>query len=292
MILEEYLKQHFRKSTVIAYTREIKNYRLNNPSAESSTYKNVVEYLGNLRKENHGKGKLQLALLGIKQYYYYLMQTGQRKDHPCRYLTLKDKTSKYIQLQDLFTEKELELLLERKERYKILKIRNRVVISLLIYQGLMTGEIVELTKKDIHLEKGTIHIKGTSVTNSRTVGLQPMQIMLLHQYIKEIRTKLLLRNKAKAGSTNNKLILSWQGRPENGEGISYLISTYKYLFPGRNLNPKTIRQSVVANLMKQGKDLRIVQVYAGHKSPDTTEKYKQSRVEELQAEINKYHPLR
>jgi integrase/recombinase XerD len=35
----------------------------------------------------------------------------------------------------------------------------------------------------------------------------------------------------------------------------------------RNLNAKTIRQSVIANLLKEGKDLRVVQVFAGHKKP-------------------------
>jgi len=62
------------------------------------------------------------------------------------------------------------------------------------------------------------------------------------------------------------------------------------MFPDRNLNPRTIRQSVITNLLKEGKDLRVVQVFAGHKK-STTEKYRQSGLEELQAAIEKYHPL-
>lgn len=292
MSLEEYLKQRFRLSTVVAYSREINNYQSRNPSAQSASYRNIIDYIGALRKEGSGKSKLQLALLSIKQYYFFLMQTGQRKAHPCRYLTLKDKPSKYIQLQDLFSEKELELLLERKERYKILEKRNRVVIGLLLYQGLTTGEITRLALADINLQEGLIYIKSSAENNSRQLGLRSNQILPLHEYIREVRPGLLLRNKKKSGGANDKLILTWRGTTENGEGIDYLISTYKHLFPGRNLNPRTIRQSVVTNLLKQGKDLRIVQAYMGHKSPDTTEKYKQSNVEQLKAEIDKYHPMR
>jgi integrase/recombinase XerD len=50
--------------------------------------------------------------------------------------------------------------------------------------------------------------------------------------------------------------------------------------------------SVTRNLLKEGKDIRVVQTYMGHKSPGTTEKYKQSHTEELKAEIQKYHPIK
>jgi integrase/recombinase XerD len=172
--------------------------------------------------------------------------------------------------------------------------RNKALISLLIYQGLTTGELTQLAVNDINLTEGIIRIKGTTLTNSRTIGLKTKQIMLLHRYIQEIHPRLLSRNKGNCqlSIANCPLLLTWRGTPENGEGIHYLIGTYKKHFPGRNLNPKTIRQSVIANLLKQGKDVRIVQEYAGHKSPDTTERYKQSRTKELQQAINKYHPLK
>jgi cytosine/adenosine deaminase-related metal-dependent hydrolase len=44
-------------------------------------------------------------------------------------------------------------------------------------------------------------------------------------------------------------------------------------------------------LLKSGNDLRIVQVFAGHKSPSATEKYRQTQVEELKQQIVKHHPL-
>ncbi|MEN8119752.1 MAG: tyrosine-type recombinase/integrase [Bacteroidota bacterium] len=91
---------------------------------------------------------------------------------------------------------------------------------------------------------------------------------------------------------SQKLIISKTGKEETGEGISYLLETLKHLFPERKLNPKTVRQSVITNLLKQGNDLRIVQAFAGHKYPSTTEKYRQTGIEELKAGIEKYHPLK
>ena len=67
---------------------------------------------------------------------------------------------------------------------------------------------------------------------------------------------------------------------------------YKGKFAPRNINPSTIRQSVIRNLLKQHHDLRIVQVFAGHKYPGTTERYKQNNVEALQTAIQQHHPLK
>ncbi len=88
------------------------------------------------------------------------------------------------------------------------------------------------------------------------------------------------------------LVLAKAGTPETGEGISYLLETAKHLFPNRNLNTKTIRQSVIANLLKSGHDLRLVQTFAGHKYPSATERYRQTGIEELKAGVEKYHPLK
>jgi integrase/recombinase XerD len=78
-----------------------------------------------------------------------------------------------------------------------------------------------------------------------------------------------------------------------GEDITkHVIRTYRHYIPEKIINPKIIRQSVISNLLKKGKDIRLVQVFAGHKYPDTTERYKQNNVYELQSEIEKYHPLK
>ncbi len=160
---------------------------------------------------------------------------------------------------------ELELLLERKERYADLQTRNQGVISLLIYQGL-TGEMAALTVQDINLGEGMIKIKATPKTNARGSWRQSKLCYCINIWVK-------------------------QGTAESGEGIHYLVSTYKKLFADRNLNPKTIRMSVITNLLKEGKDLRLVQTFAGHKYPSATERYKQSGIEELKQVIQKLHPL-
>jgi integrase/recombinase XerD len=71
-----------------------------------------------------------------------------------------------------------------------------------------------------------------------------------------------------------------------------VISHYKGLFDPRKVNCKTIRGSVITNLLKAGHELRAVQVFAGHKKISSTEKYKQSEVEILHSMIQWQHPMR
>jgi integrase/recombinase XerD len=285
MTIAEFLKQKYSPGTAKAYLREIEQYLKANPKAPQASFKDVMEYIGTLRKKYSNSASIHRIVSSIKVYYKYLNHIGQRKDNPARSIKLRDKKHKALQVQDLFTTTELELLLERKERYNDLQIRNQVVISLLIYQALTTGEMAALTLQDINLDEGTIKIKATPKTNARELKLKTRQIMLLHKYISETRQKLLTIE-------TNKLLITKLGTAETGEGIHYLVSTYKKLFGDRNLNPKTIRMSVITNLLKEGKDLRIVQAFAGHKYPSATERYKQSGIEELKQVIQKLHPLK
>lgn len=283
MELEQYLRERNAPGTVKRYLREIELFFTSVETPEQASYSEIMNYLGKLRAKNKSGG-IACSLHGIKKYYSYLVATAQRKDNPAKSIKLRDKRNRDIQLQDLFKKEELEQLLDRKERYPILKNRNQIIISLLIYQGLTNGEITNLELENIKLEEGTIYIKGSRKTNSRVLKLTGQQVFWLMNYIQEDREKLLK-------TTTQKLIISKLGTAETGEGICYVVETQKHLFPTRKLNAKTIRQSVITNLLKEGKDLRIVQAFAGHKYPSTTEKYKQSEVDELKSQILKYHPL-
>ncbi|ELR68979.1 phage integrase family protein [Fulvivirga imtechensis AK7] len=244
----------------------------------------MMQYVDYLRKQYQNPKTINRMLYGVKAWYHWLIHTGKRNDHPCRYLTLKDAKYEDIQLQDLFTSIELEQLMERKERYESVRIRNQVAISLLIYQGLRLTEVEQLRIQDIDLEAGMIYSKGMAKTLPRTLKMKPQQIMLFYKYIHEIRPKII-------SETTNQLILNIRGKAMSADSINYLIETFKNYFPDKNLNAKTIRQSVIANLLKEGKDLRVVQVFAGHKNPTSTEKYRQTGLEELKAAVLKYHPL-
>lgn len=287
MKLNEYLQKHYTKKTAKAYQREIEIYTSNNKKAEKYTYSEIVNYIGILRTRYSNPKTINRILASIKAYYSYLCFTGARKDNPTKSILLKDKQSRDIQLQDLLTTEELETLLTaKKERYTNLDYRNRVLISLLIYQALKPNEIEALQSEEINLEEATIYIKSSAKNNSRTLALKANQILMFKKYLEEIRPKLVAENQTKS------FIIGQRKEPMTAEDITKHIKRNYDIYPPRKVNALTIRQSVIANLLKQNNDLRIVQSFAGHKYPSTTERYKQNNVDALQTALQIYHPIR
>jgi len=287
MNLEDYLLQKHTPATVKNYLFEINHLLdyLGESRAEQATYQDLQQYLQYLRTRYDNPNTITRILQAIKQYYYYLNAIEKRSDHPCRYIRLRDRYDAEIQIQDLLSEEELSWLLKRKERYAILKNRNQVVMSLLVHQALLPKEMAQLEVGNIDLATATIYIRPTPKTNARTLNLVPQQILLFQDYLTITRPQLLK-------TPTEKLILTKRGTEEKGEGIHYLCETYRHLFPTKRLTPTTIRQSVIANLLKQGKDLRVVQVFAGHKKVSATERYRQNNLEALQQAIQKFHPIK
>lgn len=286
MTLTDYLHEHYSQATAKAYEREIQIYLANYADAAQAKYSGVMEYIGSLRKRYNNPSTVNRILAAIKVYYDYQCATNVRDDHPARSIALKDQRSRDIQLQDLFTINELELLLNRKERYGHLEYRNKVLMSVLIYQGLHPQEMAALEISDFNLQAAQVFIRATPKTNSRTLALKANQILLLQDYIHQIRPKLL------NGHTAPELLIGLRGTAMCAEDITkHITRSYAGVYAPRKVNAQTIRQSVIANLLKAGNDISVVQLFAGHKYPSSTGQYRQNEMKTLQAAVNKYHPF-
>jgi integrase/recombinase XerD len=89
------------------------------------------------------------------------------------------------------------------------------------------------------------------------------------------------------------LLIGMQGRPLAAWAISVHIKRcYRGMYADRMVCAHTIRQSVIANLLKAGNDISVVQLFAGHVCAGSTQRYEQTGVDSLQSAIGRYHPMR
>ena len=289
MKLNEYLKNEYSKNAIGSYESTIKRYVLAMGSkADQGTYSDVLDYIGLLREQNLHPKTVRNNLFAIKIYYRYLVEIGKRNDHPCQYLNLKDQINRAIQIESLYPKEILENLFETWEsKNKVNQIRDKIIISLLVYQALLVLEIIQIKISDINLEEGTLKVKGNTKNKSRTLSLKPKQILLFHNYLKtEFKT---YRNKQKPSKRQDYFLMSQEGLQLWSGGINRMINQDK---DNQNkLIPLKIRQSVIAQLVKENNDIRIVQEFAGHRRTSATEAYKQTGLEELKSVIDKLHPL-
>jgi site-specific recombinase XerD len=289
MTLKEYLDNVYSKTSARGYYTSIQRFILTlGVKAETATYTDVVGYISLLRDQQVHPKTLRNNLFAIKMYYRYLVLIGKRTEHPCQYLYLKDKINRAIPIESLYTKERLKDLYETwQSKTEIHQKRDKIIISLLIYQALTVLEITQLKTSDLDLEKGSIYVEGNLKNKSRMLGLKSEQILLFHNYLnKEYKQ---YRNKQKPSKRVNNFILSEEGLPLWSGGINRMINQ------GREkqdkLIPLKIRQSVIASLVKENNDIRIVQEFAGHRRTGSTEAYKQTGLEELKLSIEKLHPL-
>jgi site-specific recombinase XerD len=288
--LKDYLNQSLRESTAKAYYYEITRFVKSNHNVALYDYRKLMEYVEILRKK-YAPNTIQKMITVLKTYYDYLIETEQRKDNPARAVQLLDYKNNPIQLQDLFCEKELEILLEpRQERYVFLAKRNQIIMSLLVCQALKIDEIIKLKTGDIDLKKAQLKVTGTALTNDRILPLKAQQIFLFHTYLQEDRLRLLGFSKESRPDLDS-FILDKKGTALQKNNLFTLIHFYQKII-NKKLTGGIIRQSVIANLLNKGTDLRIVQEFAGHKYLDSTEKYRETGLKALKTAIEKHHPIK
>jgi integrase/recombinase XerD len=289
MKLKEYLKSKYSATSIRSYENMIRRFRLSlGERADRAGYHEVLDYIGQLRSQGLHPKSLRNNLFAVKIYFDYLLETGKRTDHPCKYLNLKDQVNRQIAVESLYSREVLEELYENYQaRNPENQRRDKIIISLLIYQALTVLEISQLRVEDVKLEAGTVYIRENVKNRGRTLDLKPRQILLIHTYLKEDWKRYWRKRPPR--KRFDYFILSENGLQLWKSGINRMINR------GREkqdrLTPLKIRQSVIANLLKAGHDLRIVQAFAGHRRTASTEAYKQTGLEELKAAIDKLHPL-
>ena len=290
--LNEYLKEHYSIKGIYYYEDKISKYLdyINSKGMES-TLLDILQYIGYLRDQFLHPKTIRNHLYSIKIYYNYLQSTGQRKDHPCKSLNLKDQINRAIPLESLYTMEQMEQFLsEHKTKQGFLQRRDEVLISLLIYQAPTNSELVNLEVRDINLEEGKVHIraeqgKARNTNQGRVLGLNPKQILLMDRYLNQDRPGL--HNRSQGVYPN--LLLTKYGKPIKPAAVNRQVNHGHEKF--MIMSPLKIRQSVIQHKLKEGHNVRVVQVFAGHRSIVSTEAYQTSRLEELKQGINKFHPL-
>lgn len=282
--LESYMHNRFRRSTAESYLFAIRQFLETNPNASKYSSEDIQRYLGS--KNNVTDTYRSKLLSCLKAYFDCLIELDSRDKHPCQTLTIKVHRSRQIQLQNLFLPDELEELLERLNRYKMVDKRNKVLISFMIYQGLSSSELVNLKISDVNSEECYIYIKSkSSRINSRKLQLEAKQINWIKEYLSQ-RYKSLNQDKFEyffISKLNTKLTV---------DGIHSIFDQFKTLYLPRKISPSTIRQSVISNWINHyGKSMDDTLELSGIKNLSTLVNYKDKLDSNSRNLLSKHHPL-
>ena len=243
--------------------------------------KEVLAYLQYCKSKGNGNRTLSHYLNSLNQYFTYL----EVKPNPCLHLKIKGIAKRLP--SGLLSEKELAHLHRSYPQNTIHEQRDKLMLSLLIYQGITTAELIELSMEDVELELGVLEIKSSRQGQYRKLKLLDHQVIDLQNYLTKVRPKL---EKASGMQTNQLIINS--GKSERKDKLKNTIQEMVWRLQKRHSyfkNARQLRSGRIALWLNQH-NLRQVQYMAGHRYISSTERYRMSQVDDLQRALSKHHP--
>ena len=258
--------------------------RANDLKPELLDYGKLLSYLHVERSRGIQEVSLRHYLRYVRWYYDYLLSIKKIKEHPLLHLNLNRQyqKAKTLDLHSLLSKEDLELIYISYCRNGRLSEQSKIVLGLLVYQGISVGELGSIVIGDLDLVNGELLMRSSKRHEGRKLKIESKQILMLANYIRgKALDGRLLAYKNGSHASNSRYHLSNQ--------IKLELRKQGHLKVGF-INLQQLRRSVISIWVK-AYNLREAQYLAGHKWVHSTEAYLQEDIEELQDQVEIYHPL-
>jgi len=258
---------------------------------ETAAYKDLMDYIGYLKTQGRDIQRINHALASISHYYNY-------KELPNIAQSTRIRGVPRTQPQNLLTEEDLQELYDsyypephtrpsarRENNYHH---TDKLILGLLIYQGLDMSEFMKIELKDVQLEKGMIYIRSGRFKLERYIPLKANQVLSLDRFIREKRPQLAIKDSQRLFSpqAEDYELLHYQFRL-----LSIKMKAHTRDLMDIQLNKLSqLRQSRIAIWVKE-EGLRKAQYLAGFRNVSSAERYRKASLEDLKKQVNIYHPL-
>jgi len=272
-----------------SHVNRLKSWCINqNINLEEITYNQALQFIDSERNRGILNQSIIREINSIRIYFDYLLESGIIQQNIIKRIRIHQGGKKVLpetlspqQLENIYLDfinvPEWE---HRTKTAKQLHKRNVVILGLLVYQGLTSGETAKLETSHINLSEGKIYIPSTRKSNARTLKLQANQILPIKSYIEEFKPNPFLFPTKKQSDMICKIVE--QAKKLHPENLSD---------NWRIIDSRQIRTSVIMNWLKTN-NIRQVQYMAGHKSIRSTEQYRTHDLTDLTKQLELFHPLR
>jgi len=268
-----------------------------NVPVENASYADVLHFIQG-KREKVKQRTISIQINSLKHYFNFLATTGGAGENPTTQIQIRGIKRKT--LYDILKKSELESLYNNFELPKeddpnknqnwfktavLASKRNKIIVGLMVYQGLSVHELRALTEKDVKLREGKIFIAGSRRSEERTLTLEAHQILDIMEYQLKTRNEILQQTKKQS----DKFFVS-TGASEHFNNTMQKLMQKLHKQNSKVTSAKQIRASVITHWLKLH-NLRVVQYMAGHRFVSSTEAYLVNDLDDLLEDVNKFHPL-
>lgn len=278
-----WIEQGLSENTVKAYTTDLKRYSIwlgENPISQANKV-DITDFLAHRFQQGASASSSARLLSTLRQFYGYLIRTGERLDDPCSGIKAP-KLGKL--LPEIFSEDEIERLLDTPPQNTALGLRDKAMLELLYATGMRVSELVGLNLHQINYNQGFVRVTGKG-QKERLIPIGEQALDWLNRYLVESRPNLL------GFRHSDCVFVTKRGSGMTRQAFWYLIKRYG-LQAGitRHFSPHTLRHAFATHLLNHGADLRAVQLLLGHSDLSTTQIYTHVADQRLKSLHAQYHP--
>lgn len=239
----------------------------------------LVDCLAEMKDREESEATIARFISAAKGFYKYLLREGLSRHDPTAHLETRKS---WQTLPKFLTPEEIDRLLEQPDLSTDTGLRDRAMLETLYATGLRVSELLGLKLADIDWEAGTLKCFGKG-SKQRVVPLGRSALDFLKRYLPR-RQKLL------GEASSPYLFVEPGGRPLTRQKVWLLIREYGKAARIDYVTPHMLRHSFATVLLKNGADLRSVQLLLGHSDIGTTQIYTHVTDEHLKETYKKFHP--
>ena len=246
-------------------------------NCKSETIKNYI-YNNLSNKKTRSQAR---SISAIKSFFNYLIFEGHIKKSPVSDIESPKLEKK---LPEVLNEKEINQLILSFNLKDSFGQRNKTIIEVLYGTGIRVSELINLKLSNIYFKENIIKITGKG-DKERFVPIGSVALNEIKKYLK-------IRDKNKIDYRfSDILFLNKYGRSLTRSMIFKIIGdSSKKINLYKRISPHTLRHSFATHLLKNGADIRTIQIILGHESITSTEIYTHLDTNYLDDVLKKFHP--
>jgi site-specific recombinase XerD len=181
------------------------------------SYNDLMAYVQACQQRGVSQKAIAHYITDVRKLFDFLISEKECRENPAAFVKLRGiKRHVYHtilsppELQQLHRQYPVVIpcpegkVIPPQERNELSRRRNKVIVGLLVNQGIRVEEIKALRVPDLQLREGQLTVQSQRRTAQRVLALDPGQVYELMDYLQEVRKAFL-----EAHGPSDRLFLQW-----------------------------------------------------------------------------------
>jgi site-specific recombinase XerD len=209
------------------------------------------------------------AMHSVRALFAYLVKEGaiEAQANPC----LGAELPKLDAAQRLLvSDDDLTRLLDAVERQRteFRRVRDRAILTVLIYSGVRRQELLDLRTQDLNLEDRSLLVQWGKGQKARVIPIVDEAMPALREWLALRSTRTKCKNDA--------LFVTGQHQRMGESTLRHMLEEIKAiagLCGDPRIKPHSIRHAAATRMLQNGADIKSIQAFLGHSQLTTTALY-------------------